>query len=43
MHRILLQSNGGYYNGHLRSDFGEEFSFHFVIFQTQSEGIGQYF
>ena len=27
-----------YYNGHLRSDFGEEFSFHFVIFQTQSEG-----
>ena len=27
-----------YYNGHLTSDDGEEFSFHFVIFQTQSEG-----
>ncbi len=27
-----------YYNGHLRSGSGEEFSFHFVIFQTQSDG-----
>ena len=26
-----------YYNGHLESDDGEEFSFHFVIFQTANE------
>ncbi len=26
-----------YYNGHLMSDDGDEYSFHFVIFQTQDE------
>ena len=25
-----------YYNGHLTSDDGEEYSFHYVVFQTQS-------
>ena len=27
-----------YYNGHLRADDGSEYSFHFVVFQTQSSG-----
>lgn len=32
-----------YYNGHLASRDGEEYSFHFVIFQTQGDGSAETF
>ena len=32
-----------YYNGHLESEDGEEYSFHFVIFQNHDSASGSYF